>query len=93
MLLSGVVAAVSALRPRELEELLLPGVEVPLAGERRWMAGLRGMARVSGEFSAGSCGSWSESSRPLGYSAQDFWTWERVIGVRFSSLAERVSKQ
>jgi hypothetical protein len=96
VLLLGVVASVSGLR--ELLLLLLPGVERPLAGERlyerRWMAGLRGTASAAGSWS-GSCTEEREepSSRPLGYSAHEVCTWRRVMGVRFSRLAERASKQ
>lgn len=70
--------------PREeLEEE--DGVEEPLDGEwdeeRRARAGLRGESLSS------------DSPFEEEYSAHDFWTWGRLMGVRFSSSAERTSKQ
>jgi hypothetical protein len=101
VLLFGVVASVSGLN--ELELLLLPGVERPLAGERlsdtRCKAGLRGTASegLSASSFSPSCSCSDEmhalSSSPLGYSAHELCTWYSVMGVRFSRLAERASKQ
>jgi len=99
VLLFGVVASVSGLS--ELELLLLAGVELPLAGERlsdtRCRTGLRGAASegLSASSFSASCSDEMDalSSSPLGYSAHEVCTWYSVMGVRFSRLAERASKQ
>lgn len=95
---SGVVAVVDGARDMEEFE---DGVEVPLLADIRDRAGLRGIVElfgVSPSSASSSCSS-SESpaselaSSPFGYSAHEVWTWWRVIGVRFSRLALRASKQ
>jgi hypothetical protein len=82
-------------------------VEEPERGaERRWRAGMRreeegleaGYDGEEGLVSSVSVGSASSSasssySSPLGYSAQEAWTWSSVIGVRLSRDAESASKQ
>lgn len=77
----GVLAAV--LGARELDEEELTDEEEREA-ESRWRAARRGcsvaVCEGSGESGSSSCGSadslsFSSSSRPLGYSAQDAWTW------------------
>ena len=97
--LAGVVSAVFGSKD-ELEELE-PGVEEPLGegAERRCTAGLRGLSfgtreetEVGLEGSSSSSAD-SSSSRPLGYSAHEVCTWYKLIGVRFSRLAARASKQ
>jgi len=79
------------------------GVELPLDDpERRSRTGLRGTGSEAllslsdgGEESDSSsgCDEVSSSSRPLGYAAQEDCTWYSVMGVRFSRLADRASKQ
>ncbi len=101
LLSAGVVAAVLGLNEVEDEDA---GVEEPEEEfrdpDRRWRMGLRGAGSeclvTSGSEASSSSSrvdSVASSSRPLGYASQAVWTWYSVIGVRFSRLAERASKQ
>lgn len=69
------------------------GLEVPFEVEfKGWEVEEAGSESESGSSVADSPSS-SSSSRPFGYASQEDCTWYIVIGVRFSRVAERVSKQ
>lgn len=97
--LAGVVSAVEGLREEDEDEE--PGVEEPEGerAERRWRVGLRGLGDLevdegSSSPSATSSSAYSSSTpNPLGYSAHEVCTSYKLIGVRFSRLADRASKQ
>ena len=101
--LAGVVSAVEGLREEDEDEE--PGVEEPEGerAERRWRVGLRGLGDLevmlevdegsSSSSATSSSADSSSASNPLGYSAHEVCTWYKLIGVRFSRLADRASKQ
>jgi len=95
---------VEEMSERGVREVRLEELDVPLlerGAERRSMVGLFliwgscfvEMGSSGSEKPSNSSSEASLSSRPLGKSAQEAWTWERDMGVRFSRLADKTSKQ
>lgn len=58
-----------------------------------WVGDLVDVSIAPSSSSPSDSSSSDSISRPFGYSAHDVCTWFKVIGLRFSKLAARVSKQ